>query len=105
MDSTETPEISEKRSSAATQTTCGHSREEIQKGLHVKLGFLLAYGLPQTSLQAETYPGDSNLFSCLEERGEHKDTQSLIGSLVTTRKEKLKLIFSSYHCCAGSAQR
>lgn len=102
---TEIPEISEKCSSEATRTTHGHSREAIRKGLHVKLGFLLACGLPQTPLQAETYSGDSDLLSCLEERRELKDAQSLITSLVTTCKDKSKLTFSSYHCHADSAQR
>lgn len=75
IDRKEIPEISEKRSSDAMWTT-GHSRTAIRKGLRVKSGFLLACGLPQTSLQAETYPGDSDLLSCLEEQRQHKDSQS-----------------------------
>ena len=105
IDRTETREISEKRSSDATRTTHGRSREAIRKGLHVKLGFLLAPGLPQISLQAETYSGDSDLLSCIEERGEHKDAQSLTASLVPMHKEESKLTFSSYNCHADSTQR
>lgn len=44
------------RSSNATQTTPGDSREATRKGVHVKSGFLLACELPPTALQAETCP-------------------------------------------------